>query len=34
MNDGFSIGAYNINRKDYTDMILARWEEILSQRVA
>ena len=34
MNDGFSIGAYKINRKDYTDMILARWEELLSQRVA
>lgn len=33
MNDGFAIGAYKINRKDYTDMILARWEELLSQRV-
>ncbi|MBD2163710.1 ATP-grasp domain-containing protein [Calothrix membranacea FACHB-236] len=34
MNDGFAIGAYKINSKDYTDMILARWEELLSQRVA
>ncbi|OUL33688.1 hypothetical protein BV375_06500 [Nostoc sp. 106C] len=34
MNDGFALGAYKINRKDYTDMILARWEELLSQRVA
>ncbi|BAY12884.1 ATP-grasp domain-containing protein [Calothrix sp. NIES-2098] len=34
MNDGFAIGAYNINCKDYTDMILARWEELLSHLVA
>ena len=30
MNDGFAIGAYNIDRKNYTDLILARWEELLS----
>ncbi|MBH8564857.1 ATP-grasp domain-containing protein [Nostoc sp. CENA67] len=29
MNDGFAIGAYKIDRKNYTDMILARWEELL-----
>ncbi|BAY25586.1 hypothetical protein NIES2100_53920 [Calothrix sp. NIES-2100] len=34
MNDGFAIGAYKINREDYTNMILARWEELLSQLVA
>jgi hypothetical protein len=32
MNDGFSIGAYNIDSKNYTDMIWARWEELLIQR--
>ncbi|UJB69732.1 ATP-grasp domain-containing protein [Acaryochloris sp. 'Moss Beach'] len=31
MNDGFAIGAYGISAQDYTDMILARWEELLSQ---
>ena len=30
INDGFAIGAYNIDRKNYTDLILARWEELLS----
>jgi hypothetical protein len=29
MNDGFGIGAYQINAKDYTDMIWARWQELL-----
>lgn len=29
MNDGFAIGAYGISAQDYTDMILARWEELL-----
>ncbi|BAY78800.1 hypothetical protein NIES25_52780 [Nostoc linckia NIES-25] len=29
MNDGFAIGAYKIDRKNYTDMILARWQELL-----
>ncbi|BAY87239.1 hypothetical protein NIES267_67580 [Calothrix parasitica NIES-267] len=31
MNDGFAVGAYNIDRKNYTDLILARWEELLSR---
>ena len=31
MNDGFAIGAYKIDSKNYTDMILARWEELLSK---
>jgi ATP-grasp domain, R2K clade family 2 len=30
MNDGFAIGAYQINFQDYTDLILSRWEELLS----
>ncbi|MDZ8139261.1 MAG: ATP-grasp domain-containing protein [Nostoc sp. DedQUE04] len=30
MNDGFAIGAYKIDKKNYTDMILARWEELLT----
>ena len=32
MNDGFAIGAYNIDSENYTEMILARWEELLSER--
>ncbi|MEP0892619.1 ATP-grasp domain-containing protein [Leptolyngbya sp. FACHB-16] len=32
MNDGFAIGAYSIDSKNYTDMIWARWEELLAQR--
>jgi hypothetical protein len=32
MNDGFAIGAYSIDSKNYTDMIWVRWEELLSQR--
>ena len=32
MNDGFSIGAYkNVCAKDYTDMIFARWAELLEK---
>ena len=30
MNDGFAVGAYKIDRKNYTDLILARWEELLT----
>lgn len=30
MNDGFAVGAYSIDRKNYTDLILARWEELLA----
>jgi len=29
MNDGFSVGAYEIDQKSYTDMLIARWEELL-----
>lgn len=32
MNDGFAVGAYSIDSKNYTDMIWARWEELLAQR--
>ncbi len=32
MNDGFAIGAYSIDSKNYTDMIWARWEELLALR--
>ncbi|WP_371876095.1 ATP-grasp domain-containing protein [Pleionea sp. CnH1-48] len=31
MNDGFAVGAYEIGAKDYTDMVIARWEELLDQ---
>ena len=30
MNEGFALGAYSIDRKNYTDLIIKRWEEILS----
>ena len=29
LNDGFAVGAYAIGAKDYTDMIIARWQELL-----
>lgn len=29
MNDGFAIGAYQIDAGNYTDMLLARWQELL-----
>jgi hypothetical protein len=29
MNDGFAVGAYGIGAQDYTDMLIARWEELL-----
>lgn len=32
MNDGFSLGAYNIGPKVYMDLIIARWEELLSTK--
>lgn len=28
MNDGFALGAYTIDAKNYTDLIVARWEEL------
>lgn len=30
MNDGFAIGAYQIAAVDYTDMLIARWEELVT----
>jgi ATP-grasp domain, R2K clade family 2 len=30
MNDGFAIGAYSIDSKNYTDLIWARWAELLT----
>lgn len=30
MNDAFALGAYEIGAKDYTDLIITRWEELLS----
>lgn len=30
MNDGFALGAYSIDSKNYTDLIWARWEELLA----
>jgi ATP-grasp domain, R2K clade family 2 len=30
MNDGFALGAYQIKSQDYTNLILSRWEELLS----
>ncbi|MDP7289906.1 MAG: ATP-grasp domain-containing protein [Phycisphaerae bacterium] len=30
MNDGFSVGAYDIDQKNYTDMVVARWEELMA----
>lgn len=29
LNDGFAVGAYRIGASDYTDMIVARWQELL-----
>lgn len=31
MNDGFALGAYAIDAKNYTDLLLARWEELAEQ---
>ncbi len=28
-NDGFSLGAYGLDKEVYTDLIISRWEEIL-----
>ncbi|RUT04979.1 hypothetical protein DSM106972_038000 [Dulcicalothrix desertica PCC 7102] len=33
MNDGFALGAYTIDSTNYTDLIWARWEELIAQRV-
>lgn len=34
MNDGFALGAYAIDSKNYTDLLWARWRELLTQRAA
>ena len=31
MNDGFSLGAYSIGAESYTDLILARWSELMKK---
>ena len=31
MNDGFALGAYAISARDYTDLLIARWEELMAQ---
>ncbi len=31
MNDGFAVGAYSIDSENYTDMVLARWDELLKE---
>ena len=30
-NDGFSLGSYRLDKELYTELILARWEEILEE---
>jgi hypothetical protein len=30
LNDGYSVGAYKIGMKNYTNMLIARWEELMS----
>ena len=32
MNDGFALGAYQIDSKNYTDLIWARWEQLLNSK--
>ena len=32
MNDGFALGAYQIDCRSYTDLLWARWEELLLTR--
>jgi hypothetical protein len=31
-NDGFALGSYGLDKTVYTDLLLARWEEILLQQ--
>lgn len=33
-NDGYSLGAYEVGAVDYTELLLARWAELLSTRKA
>ena len=32
MNDGFSLGNYGLSDRDYTDLLLARWQELLGEQ--
>lgn len=33
-NDGFALGSYQLEKKIYTDLLIARWEEILQTTLA
>jgi len=30
VNDGYALGAYQINQREYTDLLVTRWRELLS----
>ena len=30
-NDGFALGAYELDKEVYTDLILSRWKEIMKE---
>ncbi|MCP3926155.1 MAG: ATP-grasp domain-containing protein [Desulfobacterales bacterium] len=32
MNDGYGLGAYNIGSKDYSELIIARWFELMESK--
>jgi hypothetical protein len=33
VNDGFALGVYDgISDKDYTDMLIARWEHLMNSK--
>lgn len=32
-NDGFALGSYGLDKEIYTDLIMSRWEEILSSNL-
>jgi len=32
-NDGYSLGAYQVDGKIYADLLLTRWRELLTTRV-
>jgi hypothetical protein len=34
MNDGVAIGAYSIDKRPYTDLLMTRWAELISSRRA
>jgi hypothetical protein len=29
LNDGYSLGSYDLDSADYTDLLIARWEELV-----